>query len=301
MIGPVVGARLSQMSQRLPFLVAGVMSVLNMLLLSTTMSETLLPSMRKPFRGLTGLNPLSFLALFNPNHRYNTETNGAVRRIASVLALQSCTSSLDDVRAVYASEALGWSAVEDGMVRSIEGLENICCGGLCGVMLSKLGPWLNTRVGNYMNLCAILGMGLSRSTPMLYVTQAPGAALVCAAATKSALACFADQVGVGQGELLAHTSSLMAVLKILGPLLYGWVFNATSGSRWNHAIFLVAAGSFALADLLMVSTIKDHELLVVGADSDLAESRPRGRYRWAAGLMLPSLGLAALTQVVPGR
>jgi hypothetical protein len=41
---------------------------------------------------------------------------------------------------------------------------------------------------------------------MLYITQAPGAALVCAAATKSALSCYADQVGVGQGELLAHTS-----------------------------------------------------------------------------------------------
>ena len=70
----------------------------------------------------------------------------------------------------------------------------------------RLGPWLNTRCGNWMNACAIFGMGLSRSTSMLYITQAPGAALVCAAATKSALSCYADQVGVGQGELLAHTS-----------------------------------------------------------------------------------------------
>jgi hypothetical protein len=47
---------------------------------------------------------------------------------------------------------------------------------------------------------------------MLYITQAPGAALVCAAATKSALACYADHVGVGQGELSSVSYSLIYLI-----------------------------------------------------------------------------------------
>ena len=34
---------------------------------------------------------------------------------------------------------LGWTAIENGLCRSIEGVENICCGGLCGAMLARLG------------------------------------------------------------------------------------------------------------------------------------------------------------------
>jgi DHA1 family tetracycline resistance protein-like MFS transporter len=319
MLGPVIGAGLARRGERLPFTVAVAMGALNLVLVGTTMKESLLPECVKPFR-FTGSNPLSFLALFNPWHRYNTKTNGAVRRLAAVLALQSCGSGLEEVREVYARQELGWTALENGLCRSIEGVENICCGGLCGYMLARLGPWLNTRVGNIMNACAIFGMGLSRSTPLLYITQAPGAALVCAAATKSALACYADQVGIGQGEYLSHQSSMMAVLKILTPLVYGASFRACSGTALTNAPFLISATVFVLADVLMVITVKEHELLVVPESAllsdedhdDSAENsdeqnkaiqllRPKQRDIWAKALVLGSILIAASTQVIPKR
>lgn len=319
MLGPVVGAGLARRGERLPFTVSVAMGALNLVLVGTTVNESLLPERVKPFR-FTGSNPLSFLALFNPWHRYNTETNGAVRRLAAVLALQSCGSGLEEVREVYARQRLGWTALENGLCRSIEGVENICCGGLCGYMLARLGPWLNTRVGNIMNACAIFGMGLSRSTALLYITQAPGAALVCAAATKSALACYADQVGIGQGEYLSHQSSMMAVLKILTPLMYGASFRACSGTAFANAPFLISATIFVLADILMVTTVKEHELLVVPEaalqcdqdHADLARKngeqsnaidllRPRRRGTWARALVLGSIAIAAATQAIPRR
>jgi MFS transporter, DHA1 family, tetracycline resistance protein len=320
MLGPVIGAGLARRGERLPFMVAAVMGTVNLVLLSTTLRESLPPSRVKPFH-FTGSNPLSFLALFNPWHKYNTKTNGAVRRLAAVLALQSCGSGLEEVREVYARQRLGWTALENGLCRSIEGVENICCGGLCGAMLARLGPWLNTRVGNLMNACAIFGMGLSRSTPLLYITQAPGAALVCAAATKSALACYADQVGIGQGEYLSHQSSLMAVLKIVTPLVYSRAFRAFSGTSLANAPFLISGSIFVLADLLMVTTVREHELLVVpeatlqqvvkldaeGAEEDVEQRkaaqllRPKQRWQWARALLLVSVLLAASTQVFPPR
>ena len=82
MLGPVVGAALARRGERLPFVVAVTMGALNLILLGTTLKETLPPSRVKRFR-FTGLNPLSFLALFNPRHKYNTQTNGAVRRVST--------------------------------------------------------------------------------------------------------------------------------------------------------------------------------------------------------------------------
>ena len=188
------------------------------------------------------------------------------------------------------------------MCRSIEGVENICCGGMCAPALRRLGPWLNTRCGNWMNACAILGMGLSWSTPLLYLTQAPGAALVCAAATKSALACYADQVGVGQGEYLAHQSSLMAVLKILTPFLYSTSFNRFRGTALANMPFLISGSIFIVCDLLMVTTIKDHELNVVTEEEMKLGSetmRPKERGKWAVGLVGFSALLMLSTRVLP--
>jgi hypothetical protein len=49
-------------------------------------------------------------ALFNPWHRYNTKTGGAVGRLAALLALQSCGGGLEEVREVYARQQLGWTS-----------------------------------------------------------------------------------------------------------------------------------------------------------------------------------------------
>jgi DHA1 family tetracycline resistance protein-like MFS transporter len=132
MLGPVAGATLARHGERLPFLVAVMMGGLNLLLLGTTLKETLLPSRVKSFR-FTGLNPLSFLALFNPWHKYNTQTKGAVARLASVLALQSCGSGLEEVREVYARERLGWTALENGICE---------CSGKCMCHGSGRSCWL---------------------------------------------------------------------------------------------------------------------------------------------------------------
>ena len=144
---------------------------------------------------------------------------------------------------------------------------------------------------------------------------------MCAAATKSALACYADQVGIGQGEYLSHQSSLMAVLKIVTPLIYSRAFRAFSGTSLANAPFLISGSIFVLADLLMVTTVREHELLVVpeatlqqvvkldaeGAEEDAEQRkaaqllRPKQRWQWARALLLVSVLLAASTQVFPPR
>lgn len=331
MLGPAAGAKLSQLGPRLPFTLAALLAAANLLLLSATVPESrdaAAAATTKQAEGvslwrclLRSANPLSFLALFNPRHRYNRRTGGAVARIATVLALQSTSGGLEEVREVYARQRLGWGAMENGICRSLEGVENIICGSLCGPMLTRLGPWLNTRVGNWMNACSLVGMGLSRSTGMLYTAQLPGAALVCAAATKSSLACYADAAGVGQGEFLGHQSSLLAALKILTPLIYGRAFTAFSdatslgsggagGSVWQAAPFLLGGASFILSDLVTVSLLRPSDFEKEASHGQREGDRSTAnkvvepgagggrRGRWAAGMMSVGLGIVGATQLI---
>ena len=216
MLGPAVGGLLGEYSTRLPFLIAGALSLFNALYGFFALPESLPRDQRHGF-SWKHANPVGALGML----RSHPELLG----LASVAFLSNLAQvSLASVVVLYAMHRYGWSTGTVGVTMAIVG---IAIGFVQVVVIGKVVK----RFGNRATLVAGLlfgavGLAAAGLAPNEFAFWAcvPVLALwgLSGAAVQTLMTRHVDKAQ--QGKLQGANASLTGISELLGPLIFTLTF-----------------------------------------------------------------------------
>ncbi|MBY0309362.1 MAG: TCR/Tet family MFS transporter [Phycisphaerales bacterium] len=243
-IGPVLGGLLGQVNLRLPFYVAGGLTVVNWLYGFIVLPESLPPERRSPVR-LVRCNPVGAYA--------NLAAYPLVLGLAvSLFLLNLAQFALHATWALYTEHRYHWEKWQIGMSLFAVGLgAAVVQGGLARKLIPRLGEPRSLLVGIGIGTAAYFCYGLAQQGWMIYVIVA--VASLGGIAQPACQAIITAQVGpTQQGTVQGALTSMQSLAGIFGPLLGGWVFasavSADPTEVRNGASFFVS-GTLALIGL----------------------------------------------------
>ncbi|HWZ49935.1 MAG TPA: TCR/Tet family MFS transporter [Granulicella sp.] len=242
-MGPALGGLLGSVNPRLPFLVAGALSMLNGMYGLFVLPESLLPEHRSRFSWRRA-NPVGSVTLLGKKK--------VLLGMAALLLLgYTAQQSLMNVYVIYCDYRFQWTDRTVGLSLAVVGI----CSALYGALLVKHAVgWLGERGSMSVGLiCGATGwvmMGLSR-TGMLLWMGIPMLNLM-SLVWPSAQSIMSREVGVSeQGQLQGAVNSLRGMAGLVGPGLFTYIFSKSIGERAVfHApgmAFFVAAGILLLS------------------------------------------------------
>ena len=248
-LGPAVGGLLGSINPRLPFLVAGGLSVLNGIYGVFVLPESLKKENRSPFSWRRA-NPVGSVALL--------ARKKVLLGMAAVLLLgYTAQQSLMNVYVIYCEYRYHWTDRTIGLSLATVGLFS----GLYGALLvkravGKLGERRAMTIGLIFGAIGWVMMGVS-SNGILMWAGIPILNLM-AIVWPSAQSIMSREVSVSeQGQLQGAVQSLRGIAGLLGPGLFTYIFSKSIGERAVfHApgtAFFMAAGILILS--LIVSEI----------------------------------------------
>ncbi len=241
--GPGVGGLLGETALRLPFWVAGALTLLNAAYGYFVLPESLSEENRSPYSWKRA-NPLGSLKLL----RSHPELLG----LASILLIyQLAHQVLQSVFVLYAGHRYAWGPQTVGMTLMVVGIFGVL---MQGFVVRRTAPWLGER---RMLFIALVFGGLG----YLIYGLAPTGWLFWAAIPVFSLVGFFNPAMQGlmtrrvspreQGQLQGANSSLMGIAGMIGPLIFTAVFSAaineTATVKIPGAPFLLATGLHVLA------------------------------------------------------
>ena len=249
-LGPALGGILGSVNPRLPFLVAGALSMLNGLYGIFVLPESLRPENRSPFSWRRA-NPVGSVALLGRKR--------VLMGMAAVLLLgYLAQQSLMNVYVIYCDYRYQWSDRTVGISLAVVGL----CSGLYGALLVKravklLGERGAMSTGLIFGAVGWVMMGSSRTGLLLWA----GIPLLnlMSIVWPNAQSIMSREVGPAeQGQLQGAVNSLRGIAGMIGPGLFTVIFSHSIGP---HAVihapgmaFFVAAGillvSLAVAEIV---------------------------------------------------
>ena len=123
---------------------------------------------------------------------------------------------------MFAKDELGWGPTEMSNYKIAEGVGGFVAGKNVQAMAGVLGKRGTIQIGNALSAVCWLLIGTAKSTSQVF------AGLACLfplgaykrPALETALTKLADKRGIGQGKLQADLANLVAVIKIIAPMLY---------------------------------------------------------------------------------
>jgi MFS transporter, DHA1 family, tetracycline resistance protein len=242
-VGPAVGGLLGSIDLRLPFWVAGALSLLNATYGYFILPESLRPDRRRAFT-LCNASVFSGLRLL----RSHPELLG----FASVLFLMSLAhEALPNVFVLYADQRYGWSAARVGSALALIGIGSVIVSMLLvKPLVHNLGE---RRAAIFGVCCGITGFALFAVAPIGSVFLV-GMAFVSlwGVANPSIQSLMSRRVdATEQGKLQGTLGSMRALTGMIGPLLFTQVFAVSVG--YEKAAALGAA--FGLAALLLLGAL----------------------------------------------
>tara|TARA_B110001452_G_scaffold56307_1_gene43679 strand:+ start:346 stop:1785 length:1440 start_codon:yes stop_codon:yes gene_type:complete len=275
-IATLLGGKLAARSVRLAYLASCLYGIAVCLLLLFGMSETLPASRRKPF-SFSGTNPLLFMRLFQRGRVFGT-LNG-------VVLLQAMSNGMGDLWQVLARELRGWGPSQCGSFASISGLSFMAGTLLTAPALRLLGPRRYTLVSTAASVSANVVLAHGTSDAIAYAGVAPAALgagkgqpvsarivnlaeqqrlpQVCAhpsgsvgmdrvsrANNTSTFTACASLMCDAQGALAAERSTLNAIVKVVAPSTFAYVFARGSALGVPVLPFYLAAFLLTLSGLL---------------------------------------------------
>nr|AHB82049.1 MFS transporter [Sorangium cellulosum] len=247
-VGPAVGGLLGSVHQRLPFLVAAGLNLLNFLYGLLVLPESLPPEHRRAF-SLRRANPLASLR--------NLGRHALILGLVGTLVCNSMAQHiLESVWALYTEQRFGWSALDVGVSLALVGLGNaIVLGGLVRVLVPRLGERLSLVAGLGVSAAGLMVYGLADRSWLMYALMLPFA--LGGIAGPAAQALISREVGPSeQGELQGSLASLQSLTAIIAPLvgtsLFAYFAPQTARLHLPGAPFFAAAGFNALALVLAV-------------------------------------------------
>ncbi|MDP9037939.1 MAG: TCR/Tet family MFS transporter [Acidobacteriota bacterium] len=242
-LGPALGGVLGSVSPRLPFWVAGGLSIVNGMYGLFVLPESLARENRARFSWKRA-NPVGSLGLLRSDR--------VLLGLSAVLLLGYLSQqSLQIVYVLYADYRFGWSDRAVGLSLAAVGIFS----GLYGVTLVKpVVRWIGERGAISLGLvCGAAGyclFGLSK-TGLLLLAGIPVLNLM-SVTWPSAQSIMTRQVSPSeQGQMQGAIQSLRGLGGIFGPGLFTYIFSKTIGTR--ALVHVPGAAFFAAASLLLVS------------------------------------------------
>jgi DHA1 family tetracycline resistance protein-like MFS transporter len=238
-LSTLLGGWLTAIDVRLAYAASSCLGILVASFVYFGLPETLSDSRRKPLV-LRRVDPLVFLGLFR---------RGALcRRFSLIYVLQAAVNGMGDLWQVLARELRGWGASMCGTFGAVAGLATMLGTLATGPGMRRLGPRGFTVFSSAASAAASLTLGSTTSTPAAFASIAPMA--LGAGKTQpinARLANLAEQQGVPQGQLAAERSTLTAVVRVLSPSLYAWLFSFGARRGCVALPFYLSAGLLLLS------------------------------------------------------
>ena len=208
-LGPVLGGVLGGIDLRLPFFVAGVLALANLVYGYVVLPESLAPAQCRPIDWWRA-NPLS-------SFRQLVALKG-VGLLVGVLAFAGLAQfSLYTVWVLYGSLRFGWGPAENGWSLFAVGLVSALVQGvLLGRLLKRFTAQRLAMAGLLSSCLAFVGWGLATQPWMMYAVifaNVLGAAV--AASLQGLVSAAADEHN--QGQTMGAVSGLNSLMAVLAP------------------------------------------------------------------------------------
>ncbi|ESQ77390.1 tetracycline resistance MFS efflux pump [Asticcacaulis sp. YBE204] len=251
-LGPTLGGLLGDIDLRLPFWIAGLLSLVNAIYGALVLPESLDQAHRKPF-SLKDANPVaSILFLWRAK---------SVMRMALISMVSNFAHHVIPATFVlYASYRLGWGQREVGLAMAYYAVWAIIVqGGLTGIVVKTIGEKATLVVGLLCGTLGFISYGYNTnwhiflfSIPLMGFWGMTNAALQSLMTTRVKV----DEQGLLQGAL----SSLMSLSGIIAPFVFGYILSVMTrpgvDKVWSGTAFFAAALTLLVA-LLMSLGVRD--------------------------------------------
>ena len=254
-IGPAIGGLLSDFGSRMPFLVAAFFSMANFIYGLIVLKESLPKENRRKFE-FKRANPFGALQQIK---RFEKLKYLFLVSFLTVLTTMCVHSTWN----FYSMEKFGWTIKEVGVSLAVVGVcFGVVQGGLTGKIVSKIGQKNAAKLGLFLSIFVLIGMGLITQGWMMYAIILPYA--LTGIVDPAIRTIVSSQVQSNeQGELQGVFTSLMSLAEIIGPPFFMWFYYNFKTSVPNSNIglgtpFFIAA-LLALVTYLLISwTLKEY-------------------------------------------
>ena len=265
-VGPALGGWLGATDPRLPFWVAGGLSLLNATYGFLVLPESLASENRKPF-SLGRANPVGSLVLLR--------SHPELLRLAAIQFISYTAHEVVQIYVLYAIYRYAWNEKTVGLSLAFVGICTvIISGGMVRPLVGRLGERRTLYLGYFL---ATLGMAL--------MGWAPGSLIFMIGVTVMSMWALAGPAAQGmmthrvsaseQGELQGAISSLRAIAMLIGPGLFSFVFawfiNPRHGWTLAGAPWYLAAAMLFIA-MLLAFTVEQPEMAPVSVARPAAEA-----------------------------
>jgi DHA1 family tetracycline resistance protein-like MFS transporter len=254
-IGPAIGGLLSDFGARTPFLVAAFFSMANFIYGFIVLKESLPVENRRTFEWKRS-NPFGALQQMKRFKKLKYLFLVSFLTILTTMCVHSTWN-------FYSMEKFGWTTKEVGISLAVVGVcFGVVQGALTGKIVAKFGQKNAAKIGLFLSIFVLIGMGLIYQGWMMYAIILPYAFTgIVDPAIRSIIS---GQVQSNeQGELQGIFTSLMSLAEIIGPPLFMWFYYnfKTSVPDSNIGLgtpFWVAAFIALLAFVLISWTLKGY-------------------------------------------
>ena len=270
-LGPVLGGVLGDIDIRLPFYVAGGLTLLNWGYGLVVLPESLPLARRRPV-SWARTNPVG---VFAGLRRYPIAAG-----LAGVLFLVNVAQfALHATWVLYTGHRYHWSATEVGVSLAVVGLgAAVVQGGLARRIIPKLGEPRSIVVGLAIGALAYVGYGTATEGWMIYAIVAVASlGAIAGPAIQSMITRSVDPKE--QGEIQGALTGLGSVAGVIGYSAGAAVFGYFIS---DHAPFALPGAAFfmsallALGSLLLaVVVLRRHAAVAAGGTSVVADESPR--------------------------
>lgn len=268
-LGPALGGLLGNANPRLPFWVAGGLSLINWLWGFFFVPESLPRDRRKPFT-LARANPVGSLVLLR--------SHPELFRLATIQFIGYVAHEVFNVWALYAIFRYAWNERTIGLSLAVVGIcSGVVSAGLVQPIVARIGERRTLSLGQFFGAIGMVIAGLAR-TGLIYMLSIP---VICiwGISGPAAQGMMTHRVSEReQGELQGAISSIRSLAVLLGPGLFTFTFAYFIDPRsgWNFPAapwFLGAALLFAA--MLLSLTVEQPEFAAAAqAPSPVQEPMP---------------------------
>jgi MFS transporter, DHA1 family, tetracycline resistance protein len=215
-IGPAIGGLLSDFGSRTPFLVASFFSMANFIYGFFVLKESLPKENRRKFE-FKRANPFGALQQIKRFEKLKFLFLVSFLTILTTMCVHSTWN-------FYTMEKFHWTTKEVGISLAVVGVcFGVVQGALTGKIVGKLGQKNAAKLGLFLTVFVLLGMGLITQGWMMYVIILPYA--LTGIVDPAIRTIVSGQVQSNeQGELQGIFTSLMSLAEIIGPPLFMWFY-----------------------------------------------------------------------------
>lgn len=219
-IGPAIGGLLGDLDIRAPFLVAAILSFMNLVYGYFVLNESLAPENRRPFSLLRSNVAGAFVQMFS----YKSLAWLFVVMFLYYLAGMAIQTSW----VYYTQEKFEWSKFDVGVSLALVG---VCIaaiqGGLSGFFAKRFGEVRAAYFSLVIFAVTVISIGLATEGWMLYALMLPYAFTGLAGPAIQTIMSNSTADNA-QGELQGSLTSIMSIAEIIGPLLMMQVYASTT-------------------------------------------------------------------------